>query len=154
MKRRTFLLAGTGAVGALFVGWWSVQPPRQRLNGSHPLAGEHGEIALNGWIKLTPEGTAVVAMPRSEMGQGILTGVAMIAAEELDLPLERVSLVQGPRDKIFGNVKLIEDGLPLRGDDQGEMARSLRWIAAKLAREDRKSTRLNSSHHSISYAVF
>jgi len=134
MKRRTFLLAGTGALGALVVGW-SVLPPRQRLTGSHPLAVENGEIALNGWIKLTPEGKAVVAMPRTEMGQGILTGVAMIAAEELDLPLERVRVVQAPRDRIFGNVKLVEDGLPLRGDDHGATARSLRWIAAKVARE-------------------
>jgi isoquinoline 1-oxidoreductase subunit beta len=137
MRRRTFLLlasASAGALGALVVGW-SVLPPRQRLNGRHPLAIQNGEIALNGWIKLTPDGAAVVAMPRSEMGQGVLTGIAMIAAEELDLPLDRVSLVQAPPDKIFGNVKLLEDGLPFRDDDQGALARSARWIVAKGARE-------------------
>src|SRR5215470_3082878 len=102
MKRRTFLIAGAGS---LVVGW-CLLPPRQRLNGRHPLAVENGEIALNGWVKLTPDGAAVVAVPRSEMGQGVLTGIAMIAAEELDLPLDRVRLVQAPADRIFGNVKL------------------------------------------------
>ncbi len=28
-------------------------------------------IALNGWIKITADGSAVLAMPRSEMGQGV-----------------------------------------------------------------------------------
>jgi isoquinoline 1-oxidoreductase subunit beta len=137
MKRRTFLLfasASAGTVGAVVVGW-SVLPPRQRLNGRHSLAIENGEIAVNGWIKLTPDGAAVVAMPRAEMGQGVLTGIAMIAAEELDLPLDRVRLVQAPPDEIFGNVKLLEDGLPFRDDDQGVLARSMRWIVAKAARE-------------------
>src|SRR5262245_35032326 len=121
MDRRIFLLAA-GALGALVVGW-SVLPPRQRLNGRHPVTIENGEIALNGWIKVTPDGGAALAMPRSEMGQGVLTGVAMIAAEELDLPLDRVRIVQAPPDKIFGNVKLLEDGLALRDDDQSVLAR-------------------------------
>ncbi|MEN9817280.1 MAG: isoquinoline 1-oxidoreductase beta subunit, partial [Gemmatimonadota bacterium] len=34
MKRRTFLLAGLGTGGALFLGW-SFLPPRQRLRGRH-----------------------------------------------------------------------------------------------------------------------
>ena len=48
MKRRTFLLLGSasaGTLGGLVVGW-SVLPPRQRLNGHHPLAIQNGEIAL------------------------------------------------------------------------------------------------------------
>ncbi|MFJ3906818.1 molybdopterin cofactor-binding domain-containing protein [Streptomyces sp. NPDC090025] len=41
-------------------------------------------------IRLDPDGTAHFALPRAEVGQGITTSTAMIIAEELDLPLDRV----------------------------------------------------------------
>ncbi|MFJ7068150.1 molybdopterin cofactor-binding domain-containing protein [Streptomyces sp. NPDC101115] len=41
-------------------------------------------------IRLDPDGTAHFALPRAEVGQGITTSTAMIVAEELDLPLDRV----------------------------------------------------------------
>ncbi|MET9973354.1 molybdopterin cofactor-binding domain-containing protein, partial [Streptomyces sp. NPDC006356] len=41
-------------------------------------------------IRLDPDGTASFALPRAEVGQGITTSSAMLIAEELDLPLERI----------------------------------------------------------------
>lgn len=41
-------------------------------------------------IRVDPDGTAHFALPRAEVGQGITTSTAMIIAEELDLPVERV----------------------------------------------------------------
>ncbi|MEV7281709.1 molybdopterin cofactor-binding domain-containing protein [Streptomyces sp. NPDC093111] len=41
-------------------------------------------------IRIDPDGTAHFALPRAEVGQGITTSTAMIIAEELDLPVERV----------------------------------------------------------------
>ncbi|MFE7174558.1 molybdopterin cofactor-binding domain-containing protein [Streptomyces sp. NPDC057616] len=41
-------------------------------------------------IRLDPDGTAHFALPRAEVGQGITTSSAMLVAEELDLPLDRV----------------------------------------------------------------
>ncbi|MFI8962943.1 molybdopterin cofactor-binding domain-containing protein [Streptomyces sp. NPDC053493] len=41
-------------------------------------------------IRVDPDGTAHFALPRAEVGQGITTSTAMIVAEELDLPLDRV----------------------------------------------------------------
>jgi len=41
-------------------------------------------------ITMNPDGTASFAMPRVESGQGITTSTAMIIAEELDLPVEKV----------------------------------------------------------------
>ncbi|WP_395826247.1 hypothetical protein [Collimonas sp.] len=66
-SRRRFILGGLGLGGALIVGW-GVMPPRQRLNGARPLPAEHGQIALNGWLKIDAEGIVTVAMPRNEMG--------------------------------------------------------------------------------------
>jgi isoquinoline 1-oxidoreductase beta subunit len=43
-------------------------------------------------IRMNADGTASFAMPRAEVGQGITTAVAMLIAEELDLPLDRVEV--------------------------------------------------------------
>jgi len=43
-------------------------------------------------IRLNTDGTASFALPRAEVGQGITTAVAMLIAEELDLPLDRVEV--------------------------------------------------------------
>ncbi|MFE8946866.1 molybdopterin cofactor-binding domain-containing protein [Streptomyces sp. NPDC007856] len=41
-------------------------------------------------IRVDTDGTASFALPRAEVGQGITTSSAMLIAEELDLPLERI----------------------------------------------------------------
>jgi isoquinoline 1-oxidoreductase beta subunit len=43
-------------------------------------------------IRVGSDGTASFAMPRAEVGQGISTAIAMLIAEELDLPLDRVEV--------------------------------------------------------------
>ncbi|MFJ8079063.1 molybdopterin cofactor-binding domain-containing protein [Streptomyces sp. NPDC096205] len=43
-------------------------------------------------IRLDPDGTASFALPRAEVGQGITTSSAMLIAEELDLPLDRIKV--------------------------------------------------------------
>jgi isoquinoline 1-oxidoreductase beta subunit len=41
-------------------------------------------------VRVNPDGTASFAVPRAEVGQGMTTAVAMMIAEELDLPLDKV----------------------------------------------------------------
>ena len=43
-------------------------------------------------IQLNTDGTASFALPRAEVGQGITTSVAMLIAEELDLPLDKIDM--------------------------------------------------------------
>jgi isoquinoline 1-oxidoreductase subunit beta len=43
-------------------------------------------------IQVNPDGTAAFALPRAEVGQGITTAIAMLVAEELDLPLGQVDI--------------------------------------------------------------
>ena len=43
-------------------------------------------------VTLRPDGTAAFALPRAEVGQGITTAVAMIIADELDLPVDKVEV--------------------------------------------------------------
>ncbi|MFT5589131.1 MAG: isoquinoline 1-oxidoreductase beta subunit [Bradyrhizobium sp.] len=133
-SRRYFLLAALGVTGALTVGW-GLMPPRQRQEGSKPLPVVDGEVALNGWIKIGRDGIVTVAMHRSEMGQGVHTALPMLVAEELDVPLSMVRIMQAPIDKIYGNVTMLADGLPFHPDDNGLIKRSAQWLTAKVARE-------------------
>src|SRR5690349_1129790 len=50
---------------------------------------------LDGWLRINADGTATILAGKVELGQGILTALAQIAAEELDLPLSRVTMISG-----------------------------------------------------------
>ena len=45
---------------------------------------------LEGWIRLEPDETVTVFTGKAELGQGILTALAQIAAEELDVGIETI----------------------------------------------------------------
>ncbi|MEW9582765.1 molybdopterin cofactor-binding domain-containing protein [Paraburkholderia sp. DGU8] len=134
LKRRTFLLGGASAVGALLVGW-SVLPPRQRLNTSTPLPAEGSQVALNGWVKIAADNSVTIIVCKAEMGQGIHTGLAMLLAEELDADWSQVRVEEAPIDKIYNSVQNIVDDLPFRPDDDGLVKRTTVWFTRKLVRE-------------------
>lgn len=139
MKRRTWLLSALGATGALVVGW-GVMPARSRLGSPELMLKTQGDVALNGWIKIAQDGAVVLAMPRSEMGQGVHTALAMLVAEELDLPLQRVRLEQAGADSIYGNVAMLVASLPFHpldseGDHKPVKIKMGEWMVGKIARE-------------------
>jgi isoquinoline 1-oxidoreductase beta subunit len=134
MKKRHFLLGSLGAAGALAVGW-SVLPPRQRLNTAQPLATAAGQAAPNGWLKLTSDDSLLVVMPKSEMGQGAHTGLAMVLADELDADWARVRIEAAPIDKIYNNLASVIDGLPFHPEDDGTIKALAGWLTAKTMRE-------------------
>jgi nicotinate dehydrogenase subunit B len=47
---------------------------------------------LSRWIGIGPDGTVTVRMGKVELGQGILTALAQIAADELDVDLDRIRM--------------------------------------------------------------
>lgn len=57
-------------------------------------------------IRIDTDGTASFALPRAEVGQGITTSSAMLIAEELDLPLERihVTLADARPELLFNQI--------------------------------------------------
>jgi isoquinoline 1-oxidoreductase subunit beta len=139
MKRRTWLLSALGATGALVVGW-GVMPARSRLGSPELMLKTEGDVALNGWIKIARDGSVVLAMPRSEMGQGIHTALAMLVAEELDMPLPRVRLEQAGADTLYGNVAMLVASLPFHPLDSEGEHKSVKikmgeWLVGKIARE-------------------
>ena len=46
---------------------------------------------INAWVKILPNDTVVIRIARSEMGQGSLTGLAQLVAEELDCDWSKVT---------------------------------------------------------------
>ena len=139
MKRRTLILSGLAAGTALVVGW-GVMPPRSRQGGVDTLPVVEGEVGLNGWIKIASDGTVLLAMNRSEMGQGVHTALAMLVAEELDVSLAKLRLMQAGPDKLYGNVAGFVAALPFHPSDmepgrETRLVKTGQWILAKGARE-------------------
>jgi CO/xanthine dehydrogenase Mo-binding subunit len=60
-----------------------------------PMAASMAASMIDGWLRIDPEGTLTVFTGKVEIGQGILTALAQIAAEELDLPLADIRMVSG-----------------------------------------------------------
>ena len=56
-------------------------------------------------------------MPRSEMGQGVHTALAMLVDEELDVALTSVQLIEAGHDAIHGNVAMLLGSLPVQPED-------------------------------------
>jgi isoquinoline 1-oxidoreductase beta subunit len=134
MRRRHLILGGVGVASALMVGW-SMLPPRQRLLTRTPLPAPAGQVALNGWVEIGADGRVLIAMPKSEMGQGTHTGLAMVLADELDADWARVGLMEAPIDAIYNNLASVVDGLPFHPDDDGPLKHLAGWMTAKAMRE-------------------
>ncbi len=144
MKRRHFLIAGAGATAALVVGW-ALLPAggaASRLGNHSKLPVANGELALNGWIKLTNEGKLCAMMPRSEMGQGVYTALPTLLAEELWVPLASIVIeyvpLGGVQDAIYGNTAMLVSGLPFHPntvEEGGAMVRIAHSQTTKLAHQ-------------------
>src|SRR6266404_5881464 len=89
LDRRQFI-AGLGSLVVAF----SLDPRAALGQQPAPLPGSlQNNRKLDGWIRINADGTATVFSGKVELGQGILTALAQIAAEELDLPLARITMV-------------------------------------------------------------
>ncbi|MEJ6003234.1 xanthine dehydrogenase family protein molybdopterin-binding subunit [Paucibacter soli] len=135
MKRRGFLIAGGLAGGGLLLGVGiSSNPPtaRARLGDKQVFAPAQGQLALNGWVKITREGRVIVATPRAEMGQGVHSALAMLVAEELDADWSKVGTEQAPAAQIYANAALLLNVAPFDADDDGLLARVARGSLQRL----------------------
>ena len=55
----------------------------RKPDGGNPA----GVVMLDAWLRIDPAGTVTVFTGKVELGQGILTAIAQIAADELDIDL-------------------------------------------------------------------
>ena len=75
---------------------------------------------LEGWIRLEPDETVTIFTGKAELGQGILTALAQIAADELDVGFEKIRMVgadtsRGPDEQYaFGSQSVEQSGSAIR----------------------------------------
>ncbi|MET4257575.1 isoquinoline 1-oxidoreductase beta subunit [Bradyrhizobium sp. S3.12.5] len=85
MNRRSFVI-GTAAVGTgLAIG---LDIP---FGGPAVVRAADGSPEVNAWVVVRPDDTVVIRIARSEMGQGSLTGLAQLVAEELECDWSKVT---------------------------------------------------------------
>jgi isoquinoline 1-oxidoreductase beta subunit len=83
-SRRRFLISSALAGGGLALG----VPPLDAAAGD---AKDAAGAELNVWVVVKPDDTCVIRIARTEMGQGTLTGLAQLVAEELDCDWAKVT---------------------------------------------------------------
>ncbi|HDZ10163.1 xanthine dehydrogenase family protein molybdopterin-binding subunit [Pseudohongiella sp.] len=106
MNRRLFLLGTTVIGGGLLLGYAVTRPDRQSLaNRDHTSA---GQSFLTTWLRIDPDNQVTVVVPHSEMGQGVLTSLPMMAADEMDADWNQVRVEQAPATDLFANGVLIK----------------------------------------------
>lgn len=82
----------------------SATPTVEPTTESLPVANADFVLAPNIYLKIDASGSVTVTAFRSEMGQGVRTAIAMILAEELDVPWEAVKTIeQAKADPAFGD---------------------------------------------------
>jgi len=83
------------AAGALVVAF-SIAPRFALAQATAQLPGSLDKNRrLDAWIRIDPEGTVTVFTGKVELGQGAVTALAQIAAEELDVAFSRIRMVSG-----------------------------------------------------------
>jgi isoquinoline 1-oxidoreductase beta subunit len=97
LSRRDFLRAGaaTGA-GLTIAVYLPGCTPRQSREITAPFQ-------PNAWVRVRTDGSVLLMVDRSEMGQGVSTSLPQLLAEELDVAWDRVFIEQAPADKAYFN---------------------------------------------------
>lgn len=105
LPRREFLRLTVGSSGALLVGFTLEGTVLgQALPG---LSDEAAEKRPEGWLKIHPDNTVTIFVNRPEMGQGTMTAMPLLVAEELDLELEQVRAEMAPYTPFFDRSPLV-----------------------------------------------
>ncbi|MGC0222544.1 molybdopterin cofactor-binding domain-containing protein [Pseudooceanicola nitratireducens] len=97
IARRTFLIGSTAVVGGVAFGVYVARKP-----APNPLTPEDGEVALNPFVVIDGKGVTII-VPKAEMGQGVQTTWATLAAEELDMDPADLRIEHGPPGKAYYN---------------------------------------------------
>ena len=94
IDRRGFLKASLAGATGLIVGFYL--PGRREV-----LAAGVDPTVLNAFIDVSPDDKVTILISKSEMGQGVVTSLSMLAAEELECDWKRIRWEFAPADKAY-----------------------------------------------------
>ena len=77
--------------------------PGKAGHGSPAHGAPSNTFAPNAWLRITPDNKVTVVCGSAEMGQGVLTAIPMMLAEELDADWTLVSVEQAPANTAYNN---------------------------------------------------
>src|SRR5690606_16272344 len=92
ISRRTLIMAMLGAGGGLVLGF-HVPGAAAAVVAPRPWTTPTDGVEINAWLTIDADGTVTIRVPHAELGQGALTAVSMMVAEELDVPWDSVQAV-------------------------------------------------------------
>ena len=104
INRRAFMIGTAAAGGGLALGF-------ELPFGPKLVRAADGTPEVNAWVVIRPDDTVVIRVARSEMGQGTLTGLAQLVAEELECDWSKVTtefVTPGQnlaRKRLWGNMQ-------------------------------------------------
>ena len=91
LSRRKFVIGSAAAGGGLALGF---SLPCGFGAAMAQGVAANGGSELNVWVAIKPDDTCVIRIARSEMGQGTITGLAQLVAEELECDWKKVTTEQ------------------------------------------------------------
>ncbi len=95
-SRRKFLQRGAIVLGGTVVASYLGCSPMRRFTAQKAegmdLPAMMSSLQPNFWFEVLPDNTIALKSPKIEIGQGVFTGLAMLAAEELDVPYEQIKV--------------------------------------------------------------
>jgi len=103
VTRRTLLIGGGTGIGLIvaFLAW-------PRHEGS-PLRPGPREAVFGPFLRIATDGRVTLAVPQVEVGQGIWTGLAQIAADELGAAWENMAVEPAPHGPAYANQLITHD---------------------------------------------
>ena len=90
-SRRKFMITSAATAGGLSLG---MTLPGGDAWAQVEKGADLSQPEINAWVVIKPDDTVVIRIARSEMGQGTLTGLAQMVAEELECDWSRVTTEQ------------------------------------------------------------
>jgi isoquinoline 1-oxidoreductase subunit beta len=91
LDRREFLKKSAAGSAGLMIGFYL--PKKFEALAAAPAS---ATVAMNAWVRIAPDDTVTVIIDKSEMGQGVVTSLAMLLAEELELDWKKIKFEFAP----------------------------------------------------------
>ncbi len=109
--RRAFIITG-GVVGTgLVVGVAGMAHVNKQIK-KYSGKGMGEGTSMNAWIRIAPDNTITLAIPRVEMGQGVYTALPMMVAEELEVDMSRIKVIHPQPESPYANTFMLTQKEP------------------------------------------